>query len=159
MRRSRQVSAAGLTIMVVAATASGIWAQQPNSIQDRARGAARVVVASVVDTTSRYERNAYGDELIVTAARLTVEEAIKGSDDAIVMELEGGTVDGITMRVSDLPTIAKGERAVFFLKNGHNGSYEPHLRGQGILKLDAQDHVRGTNLTLNDIRRMAKEAR
>jgi hypothetical protein len=155
----RELSVAVLMIAVASATASTAWAQQPSSIQERARGAARVVVASVAETTSRYERNKYGDELIVTAARLVVEEAIKGTDDAIVMELEGGTVDGITMRVSDLPSIAKGERAVFFLTAGRNGSYEPHLRGQGILKLDDRDQVRGTNLSLNDIRRLTKEAR
>jgi hypothetical protein len=159
LRCVRQLSAAGLIIAATMATTAVTSAQQPSSIQDRARGAARVVVASVVETTSRYERNEFGDQLIITDARLVVEEALKGTDDAIVLELEGGTVDGITMRVSDLPPISKGERAVFFLKSGRNGVYEPHLRGQGILKLDERDYVRGTSLSLSEVRRLAKEAR
>ena len=95
---------------------------QPATIQERARGAAKVVVATVVETSARYERNEFGDELIGTQAELAVEEAIKGSSEPVTMEIEGGTVDGITMRASDLPAIAKGERAVFFLTRGYGGS-------------------------------------
>jgi hypothetical protein len=131
---------------------------QPATIQERARGAAKVVVATVVETSARYERNEFGDELIVTQAELAVEEAIKGSSEPVTMEIEGGTVDGITMRASDLPAIAKGERAVFFLTRGKGGRMAPHLRGQGILKLDSADRIRGSSLTLQDIRQMAREA-
>ena len=51
------------------------------------------------------------------------------------LDLEGGTLDGFTLRVSSLPTLVPGERAVFFLDGG-NGGYHAHLKGQGILKLD-----------------------
>jgi hypothetical protein len=149
--------AVGMIVTIAAATAT---AQQPTSIQERVRGAARVVVGRVIDTKARYERNEYGDQLIVTYAELAVDEAIKGpAADAVTLELEGGTVDGITLRVSDLPTVSKGERAVFFLKSGRNGTYGPHLRGQGILKLDDHDNVRGSSLSLAEIKRLAKEAR
>jgi hypothetical protein len=46
---------------------------------------------------------------------------------------------------------------VFFLDGG-NGAYHAHLKGQGILKLDDQDVVRGTSLTLDEIRRVAAAA-
>ena len=54
--------------------------------------------------------------------------------------------------MSSLPTLARGERAVFFLTPGKQGEFRPHLRGQGILKLDRDDRVRGSSLTLDEIR-------
>lgn len=128
---------------------------QPLPIPDRARGAARIVVATVAETSARYERNAFGDELIVTYAHLHVEETVKGPAGPAILALEGGTIDGITMRASSLPALAKGERAVFFLTPGAKGEFRPHLRGQGILKLDANDRVPGSSLTLDEIRRLA----
>ncbi len=125
-------------------------------IQDRARGAERVVVASVAETHANYHRNQFGDNLIVTHARLVVEEAIKGEHGPVTIAIEGGTVDGITLHVSSLPLLARGERAVFFLTAGANGEFAPYLRGQGILKLDATNHVKGTSLALDDVRRMAQ---
>jgi hypothetical protein len=62
------------------------------------------------------------------------------------------------MRVSDLPTLATGERAVFFLTPGPDGEFKPHMRGLGILKLDDTDTVRGTSLTVNEIRRAVRGA-
>jgi hypothetical protein len=127
----------------------------PVPIQERARGAERVVVATITDVSPRYERNRYGDELIVSHAHLKVEQAIKGRPDDVTVAVEGGQVGDITLRVSDLPTVATGDRAVFFLTPGPSGEFTPHLRGQGILKLDSTDHVRGTSLTLDEIRRLA----
>jgi hypothetical protein len=126
-------------------------------LPERAKGAARIVVAIVTDTISRYERNQFGDELIVTRAYLKVEEAVKGSTEAVTLVIEGGTVDGITMRTSSLPALAKGERALFFLTPGQNGEYRPHLRGQGILKLDAKGTVRGQRLTLDEVKKQIRE--
>jgi hypothetical protein len=140
---------------LVVAGAQAAAASQPATIQERARGAERVVVASVAETTARYERNEFGDELIVTYARLTIEEAVKGPGDPATLAIEGGTVDGITMRASSLPTLEKGERAVFFLTPGPKGEFRPYLRGQGILKLDSNNRVRGSSLTLDEIRHLA----
>jgi hypothetical protein len=132
---------------------------QPVPIEERARGAARIVVATVAETTARHERNEFGDDLIVTYARLTVAEAVKGPSEPVTLLIEGGTVDGITMRVSSLPSLSKGDRAVFFLTPGPNGEFRPHLRGQGILKLDDNDRVRNSSLTLDEIRRLARSGR
>jgi hypothetical protein len=131
---------------------------RPVPIQDRARGAERVVVAVVGDITATYERNVHGDELIVSHVALRVDEAIKGSLGNVVVALEGGTINGITLRVSDLPTLSPGERAVFFLTPAPRDEFTPHLRGQGILKLDSSDHVRNSSLTLGQIRQLARSA-
>jgi hypothetical protein len=158
MNRAQQWSLAVAGLVAAAMPALHAAGIQPTSIEDRARGAARVVVATVAETTARYERNEFGDELIVTSAALAVEEVIKGQSGPVTLALEGGTVDGITLRVSDLPSLRKGERAVFFLAPGQRGEFEPYRRGQGILKLDGTNRVPGSSLTLDEIRRMAGAA-
>lgn len=128
----------------------------PVDIPDRIRGAERVVVAQVARLDARYERNRFGDELIVSRVLLRVHETLKGTPaPTLSLSLEGGTVDDVTMRVSDLPGLEPGERAVFFLDRGQAGLHVPHLRGQGILKLDDMDRVEGASLTLDAIRVMA----
>ena len=147
----------GVVAGAIATVLSGVAAAgQAVPIEERARGAARVVIATVAETQARYERNEFGDEVIVTHARLTVEEAVKGPMEPAVLAIEGGTVDGITMRVSSLPTLSKGERAVFFLAPGRGGEFSPHLRGQGILKLDSTNHVRGSSLSVDEVKRLVR---
>lgn len=156
MNRSHRRSLAVFSLVALAAIPLTASNEQPRSIQERARGAERVVVASVADTSANYERNQFGDNLIVTHARLTVEEDIKGAGGPVRLAIEGGTVNGITLHVSSLPTLSRGERAVFFITPGPNGQFVPYNRGQGILKLDANNHVKGTSLSLDDVRRMAR---
>jgi hypothetical protein len=130
--------------------------QELATIEQRAAGAERIVVATVEDVSSAYETNEFGDRLIVSHAKLHVEEAIKGPAEPLTLSYEGGTVNGVTLHVSSLGTLEPGERAVFFVSRGHKGEFQPHLRGQGIVKLDRQDHVPNSSLTLDDIRRMAR---
>ena len=68
------------------------------------------------------------------------------------IEVEGGTVGEVTLAVSDLPRVSAGERAVFFVSRDARGRLVPHLRGQSILKLDAQDRVAGSTLSLAALR-------
>ena len=152
----RWTSVFGIALMASAASAA---AQRPATIEECAAGAERVVVASVDDVTATYESNAFGDRLIVSHARLRIEEALKGPADPMTLDYEGGTVDGVTLHVSSLPALARGERAVFFVTRGAKGEFTPHLRGQGIVKLDETDRVPHTSLTLADMRRMVGQAR
>lgn len=131
---------------------------RPIPLNERAKGAARIVIATVTDTTARYERNEFGDEYIVTRAYLKVEEAVKGSTEPVMLAVEGGTVDGVTMRRSNMPGLAKGERGVFFLTPaGKTGEHRLHLRAQGLLKLDAKGSVRGERLTLEEVKKMISQ--
>jgi hypothetical protein len=109
--------------------------------------------------SATWKENAFGDKLIVSRFTLHVEETLKGTPAAdVALDLEGGTLDGFTLRVSSLPTLVPGERAVFFLDSVNGGAYQAHLRGQGILKLDDQDFVKGSSLSLDEIRRVAASA-
>lgn len=125
-------------------------------IPERAKGAETVVVGTVVDVHSSFRTNASGDQLIVSRAVVLVDEQLKGpgQSSTIEVDIEGGTVGDLTLTVSDMPSIAIGERATFFLNRGESGVHVPHLRGLGILKLDKHGRVPGSSLTLTQIRRM-----
>jgi hypothetical protein len=156
---TRLLSACALAV-ASAGVALNAGSQRPVEIPDRIRGAERVVVAQVARRDARYQRNQFGDELIVSRVVLQVHEMIKGTPARVInLELEGGTVDDVTMHVSDLPGLEPGERGVFFLDQGEADLHVPHLRGQGILKLDEMDRVDGSSLTLDMIREMARQAR
>jgi hypothetical protein len=133
---------------------------RPVDIPERARRADTVVVATATSVKPTWRTNAYGDRLIVSEVVLTVQETLKGSSAGTVqMDLEGGTLDGVTLRVSSLPDLKPGERAVFFLDRTLSGSHVPHLKGLGILKLDGTDRVIDSSLQLADIRQMVLGAR
>ena len=155
VRMSRLITVFALAICFggsVAFAAPGTNATLP----DRIRGAQLVVVATPTKVDARWQQNAFGDRLIVSRFVVHVEEVLKGNATAdVLLDLEGGTLDGFTLRVSSLPTLQPGERAVFFLDSTAGGAYQPHLRGQGILKLDAQGMVTGTSLSLDEIRRVS----
>lgn len=140
-----------LALVAVAADAS---AQGPApSLADRARGAERVIVGDVTSTTPVWRVNEYGDRLIVTVLHVAARETLKGIAQPVVdVEVEGGSLDGLTLAVSDLPAFARGDRAVFYLRRSGTGSLVPHLRGDGLLRLDRADRVVGTALTLADVR-------
>lgn len=129
------------------------------SLVDRARGAERVVVGQVASVQPVWQVNEFGDRLIVSVVRVTVDETLKGETQPTVdVEVEGGTIGDVTLRVSDQVPVAAGERAVFYLKRNPRGRFSPHLRGQGLLKLDRAGRVPGSNLTLDTIRRDAATA-
>jgi hypothetical protein len=130
------------------------------SVGERARGAKAVVVGSVEDVTTRFETNQWGDRLIVSDAVVHVEETLKGSSAGVVtMTVEGGTIGDLTLSVSDIPTIERGERAVLFLEEDAQGRHRPHRRGLGILKLDRGNRVRGNGMTLDEVRRQVRSSR
>jgi len=150
-----------LVAVVVCALCPSLSADGPPvTIAARAKGADAVVVATVVEVTAAFERNAWGDNLIVSHAWLRVEESLKGeSAQVIPLDIEGGTVNGLTLRVSDIEPVNQGDRAVFFIKHSSSGSNVPHLRGHGIVKLDSLNRVKGSIVTLDDVKRQVRDAR
>jgi hypothetical protein len=145
------------TFALGASTLAASSSAGPVSIPDRVRGSEQVVVATIADVRATYETNQFGDRLIVSHAKLQVNERLKGNAAQTVdVDVLGGTIGDVTLDVSSLPHVKGGERAVFFLdRDQTTGRMLPHLQGQGILKLDANDRVKGTSLDLNTIRAMA----
>jgi hypothetical protein len=135
----------------------------PVDVPVRIQGSDRVVVATVAATAAKFETNESGDQVIVTHVQLQVEEALKGAAArTLQLQLEGGTVGDVTLEVSSLPALHVGDRAVFFLERAKGKSagqeYRPHLKGQGIVPLQADNTIKNSSLTLDDIRRMAAAA-
>ena len=141
-------------LLAVAALSPTVHAQVPVPVAERARGADRVVVGQVTSVTPQWQVNEFGDRLIVSTVHVTVTETLKGNATPTVdVDVEGGTIGSLTLHVSDQITFAPGERATFFLKRTARGRFVPHLRGQGLLKLDRSNRVPGSSLTLEQIRR------
>ena len=148
---------ASITACLVAAivgSSPAISAQVPVPLAERARGAERVVVGRVASVTPQWQVNEFGDRLIVSTLHVTVSETLKGeSTPTVDVDVEGGTIGQLRLTVSDQVQFAAGERATFFLKRNARGRLVPHLRGQGLLKLDGSNRVPGSSLTLEQIRR------
>ena len=129
-------------------------------LAERARGAERVVVGRVTTVTPTWHVNEFGDRLIVSIVNVIVDETLRGSAvGSLDVEVEGGTIGDLTLNVSDLETVVPGDRAVFYLARNRRGAFVPHLRGQGLLKLDRSDRVRNSPITLADVRRAAAQVR
>jgi len=142
---------------IVIASGHVLAQDAPVPLVDRARGSERVVVGRVTAVSPVWQTNEFGDRLIVSVVSVAVDETLRGpSQGAVDVEVEGGTIGDVTLHVSDLESFTPGERGVFYLKRGSRGSLVPHLRGQGLLKLDRSDRVRGGNFTLADVRREAR---
>ena len=152
----RVVAVLGVSLAFVSLSAD---IAPPKDIPSRAQGAGRIVVARVADVQAQFASNEFGDQLIVSTAQLEVSETLKGASASVLdVEYEGGTVGDLTLKVSDLPSLEPGERAVFFLDAGRGASFLPHDRGRGILKLSETDEVENSSMTLSEVREQVREA-
>jgi len=159
---ARRASGAALFAVLALAPLTLYAGQEgpPIPLAERARGAERVVVGRVASVIPAWRVNDYGDRLIVSVVRLAVDETLKGeAQPAVDVEIEGGTIGNLTLHVSDQASLAPGERVVFYLRRNQGGTFIPHLRGQGLLKLDRADRVPNSSLTLDEIRRAVAAAR
>ena len=156
------MAVACLTGSLLAGATAAAAAQDavPVPLDERSRGAERIIVGRVAAVAPEWQVNEFGDRLIVSIVRVAISETIKGpSEPTTDVRVEGGTIGDLTLRVSDQEPLAQGDRAVFYLRRTVRGGFVPHLRGQGVLKLDASDRVPGTSLTLAIVRREAAAAR
>ena len=155
--RRRLVRLAMVPLALSVLTAGAVAQERAVPLETRARGAERVIVGRVASVDAAWQVNDFGDRLIVSAVRVTVDETLKGqAQQTVDVEVEGGTIGDLTLRVSDLTTFRPGERAVFYLTRSRRGTLVPYLRGQGLLKLDGANRVAGSNTTLDQIRAAAK---
>jgi hypothetical protein len=126
-------------------------------LTERAESAERVVVGRVTAVNGVWRDTEFGDRLIFSVVRVSVEETLKGQAQASLdVEVEGGTIGDLTLRVSDVSSFAPGDRAVFYLTRSPRGALVPHRRGLGLLKLDRSQRVAGSSLTLEQIRRSVR---
>lgn len=151
-----------LATLLVVTLAPDSWSQpvQPHLLDDRLRNAELVLVGTVRRIEPRWEENAFGDRLIVSRVRLDVQETLKGDASPVEwLEVEGGTLDGLTMQSSAFPIVRPGERAVFLLDDVGGGVHRVHGEGRGILFLDRDSRLRESGLALQEIRQRARAFR
>jgi hypothetical protein len=147
-------------LLIAATTLAADPASEKAELNRRFKGAEQAVVGTVTDVRPFFHRNQYGDELIVSRMSVRVSESLRGTAQSlVVMDVEGGTLNGLTLNVSDLPVLKRGDRGVFLLHKDPTGLNVPHGRGEGILLLSANDTVLGSSLTLGDVRRAAAAVR
>ena len=126
----------------------------------RLRGASRTVVGGVVRLEPRLVRTPRGDKMIVTRTWLHVEEALKGRADSLLgVDVEGGTIGELSMRVSDIEPLKVGERAIVMMEPTADGAWRLHRRGLGLLRLTPDNRLREHGVSLADVRRLAAEVR
>jgi hypothetical protein len=134
-------------------------ADPPVDLPAAARAANHVVVATVTTIESAFDENEFGDRLIVSRVAFRVDETLKGQRETTgVIILEGGTVGDLTLRVSDMPQMERGQRAVLFMNPSTKGGHVPYGRGRGVMKLDTDNRVVGTALTIDDIKAAVRQA-
>jgi hypothetical protein len=125
----------------------------------RIRGASRAVVATFVSRDARWVTRPSGDRIIVSRVVARIDEALKGPNTgSLVVEIEGGTVGELSMRVSDMEVPTIGTRAVLLVEPTAEGTWRPHRRGLGVMPLETDGRVRGLGLGLDDVRRAARVA-
>jgi hypothetical protein len=99
-----------------------------------------VIVATVCKVEARWDTNRFGDQLIVTRASLCSEPGgvLKGNQRSdYSLEVEGGTLDGVTLELSHLPLLHVGDRGLFLLERGDAQTYELAGDGLGYFQFDA----------------------
>ena len=149
-----------LALICLVGTAAIADSVVPTSLAVRLRGASRTVVGSVAQLEPRMVRTPRGDRMIVTRTWLRVEEALKGGGDSFLpVDVEGGTIGELSMRVSDMEPLRVGERAVVMVEPTPDGSWRPHRRGLGLLRLTPDNRVRELGVSLAEIRRLAAEVK
>ena len=130
-------------------------------LEERVRGAERIVAGHVMMVRSEFATNEFGDRLIVTRARVVVSEVLKGQvpGSTVEVNIEGGTVGEVTLLVSDMPEVRPGDRVALLLSQNRLGQTVPHLRGQGVFKLDRNGRDEEQHIALDEIRAAARSAR
>ena len=152
-----------LTLMVAEGSA---WAGNREEFEERFEKAQAVMTATVCELRSYYQTNQYGDRLIFSLARLCPEEVFKAPcAEPFLLEIEGGTVDGVTLRNTELPLLKTGDRAVFLLTPSPTrpGAFNLSGGGEGYFWFQDKTHLvdfdSRLSVTLSTIRSVARSAR
>jgi hypothetical protein len=151
-------TASALFALCLAAVTVSASVDPPVDLVQHAKGANKVVMGTVSDVHSAFGVNEHGDQLILSQVELRVEEMMKGTPQStVVFTVEGGTVGNLTLEVSDMQQMERGKRAVLFLTNSSKGDV-PHGRSAGVMELNADNRVTGTDLTVDEIRAAVRAA-
>ena len=120
MLRLRLILVAGILLAGAGARATSMV---PLDLKALVQRADRVVLGTVVSSESHWTG---GHNAIYTDAVVRIERVYKGAvvaGQTVVVRREGGSVDGIAMRVFGSPELSPGEQAVVFLEARGGANY------------------------------------
>ena len=110
-----------------------------------------VIMGQVENVTFQWSQ---GGRSIVTRATVAVDEIIRGNlnENQVIIEYEGGEVGEIGLKVSDAPSLMKGENVILFLetKNDTRGGLIRKIVGkaQGKYSIGADGVARKMGFTV-----------
>ena len=112
-----------------------------NAAASAAIGAPQAPVGLPVKGTGR---------MIFTQIDVEVGSYVKGGGASIVtLTMPGGTVDGVTAWIPDLPTFSQGENVLLFLRDGYDRVGDPAVGvNQGVFRI-VSDPAGGGEIVLN----------
>jgi len=147
-------------VFVLCATLDASSQSMEVDIAALTRGASDVVVGTITDVTSRMGTNGDGDHLIFSDLVVEVSDTLKGDlRGSVTINVEGGEVGGLVLSVSDMPSLRRGDRALFFLARTAGGEWMPFGRGSGVMKIDAAGRLNDGPLTLDEARAQIRSVR
>lgn len=115
-----------------------------------------IIVGEVLDMTSRWAVNKWGDELIYTDVTVSVTDTIKGIASYILtVTVEGGRVGDVELISTHMPRFTKGEKAVLFLKN-EDDEVAVYAGIQGRLSIDENGVIRERSISVGDLKLQIK---
>lgn len=76
----------------------------------------RIVQGRVLSLSYHSGTNQYGDQLIYTDVLIRADQALKGARFDLLLTVEGGTANGLTLVVTDVPKFKVGEEILVFAK-------------------------------------------
>ena len=103
-------------VLMLSIAAIGFATEALVSLDTVIHGSDRIVRGRVVSLNCRRGTNDFGDDLIYTDISIETHETLMGDRSNLLLTIEGGTVNGITLKVSDVPEFHPGDEVLVFTK-------------------------------------------
>lgn len=100
-----------LSCMTLVAIPNVIGLVEEKNLNDLVKESDNIVIGKVTNKISYWE-----DKVIFTDIDISIKQNIKGKQDKIKLKIPGGTVGNVTLTVEDVPSFARGEETLLFLK-------------------------------------------
>lgn len=147
----RRVVLSFLAAAVLAGASPGAAVMKALPTEELTKSSDVVVEGDVQEVTSSWTADG---KAIISSATVRVDEVVRGVQvsGTLTVDYEGGEVDGVGMGVSDMASVAAGQRVLVFLKktaaSRSASRYEIIGRAQGLYKIGVDGIARKGGFSL-----------
>ena len=140
-----------LTVLLLTGAAPGVAVMRALSTEELTRISDAVVEGDVRSVASYWSADG---KAIISRATVVVVDVVRGVavQKTLTVEYEGGEIDGVGMGVSDMATVAPGQRVLMFLQKQNAardaGPYEIIGRAQGLYRVGKDRIARKSGFSL-----------